>query len=359
MKRQNLKIIAVCLIFLTIVAGIVFGVLYKKMTYIQREEIIQNTSSTATAAAIQQTQKNSDLIIEKKREAMYTYEDMESDLHTLEENFGNIMTLTQIAETVDGRYVYDAAAGDKNSKNQYIVTASIHAREYITSKLVMLQLMDFLKEYQGEDVLFHVIPMVNPDGVSVSQFGEDGIKNKETAEKIKAIAAYDGKSTADREYLRQWKANANGVDLNRNFDAMWNEYKGASHPSSSRYKGEYPGSENETDALIRLTKDNPIKSTVSYHTMGNVIYWYFGQTGTLLERTKKLAERIGVSTGYKSDSDFESLDPAGYKDWALSALQIPSVTIETGYGDNPVDETQIEEIYQKNKNIFKIISEGL
>ena len=31
----------------------------------------------------------------------------------------------------------------------------------------------------------------------------------------------------------------------------------------------------------------------------------------------------------------ETLDGGGYKDWAASALAIPSVTVELGYGDNP------------------------
>ena len=43
---------------------------------------------------------------------------------------------------------------------------------------------------------------------------------------------------------------------------------------------------------------------------------------------------LGEASGYGL-SDTETLDDGGYKDWAASALDIPSVTIELGYGDSP------------------------
>lgn len=359
MSRQVLKVIAFCLIVLTLAMGCVLVNLYKNMQNTNNYDTKQDydVSTEKEQEVIYQSEPESRMIIDEKPESMYTYDDMESDLKRLSEKYKNILTLNTLTQTADNRYVYDAVAGNPNSENQYIITASIHAREYITTKLTMKLLIDFLEDYSGNDVLFHFIPMVNPDGVSISQLGEKGIKNTDVLNKITEIARSDGKTINDANYLRQWKANANGVDLNRNFDALWDEYNGPSHPSSDRYKGIFPGSENETAALIKLTKDNPIKCTVSYHTMGEVIYWYFAQTGELLEKTQSLAKQISNSTGYKTDSNYKNLDPAGYKDWAISALKIPSVTIEVGHGDNPVDESQINEIYLANKDILKVITQ--
>lgn len=352
MSQKTLKIIALSLILITIVMGAVLAVLYNNVYKKEGASVVEMASPSPQDFVPEKTE----LIIDKKHNEMYTYDDMEADLNSLAKRYKNTMLLTSLAETEDGRTVYEAAAGKQGSENQYIVTASIHAREYITTKLVMLQLIDFLAEYAGEDVLFRVIPMVNPDGVAISQFGREGIKNEKLAGKLEEIAISDGEDFNNPYYFRQWKANANGVDLNRNFDAMWNEYKGTGHPSSDRYKGEYPGCEKESAALIRLTMENPIKKTVSYHTMGEVIYWYFAQTGELLEQTEALAKKLGNASGYRLDSDFESLDPAGYKDWALSALKIPGVTIEVGRGENPVDESQTDEIYNRNREVFRIIS---
>ena len=294
---------------------------------------------------------------DEKRYATYTYEDMESDLRLMSRNFADKARLTPLAQTADGRTVYDLEVGKQGSQNQYIVTGSIHAREYITSKLVMLLLNDYISKYDGKDELIHFVPMVNPDGVSISQFGMDGIRTEAVRTNINSIAVSDGKSTDDFNYLRQWKANANGVDLNRNFDAMWESYEGTPHPSSDRYKGSAVGCESESAALIELTKNNPIKKTISYHTMGQVIYWYFAQEGGLLTQTKAFADKISAETGYMTDANYEALDPAGYKDWAVSKLSIPSVTIEVGTGENPVDELQTDKIYEENKNVIGIMSE--
>ena len=67
-------------------------------------------------------------------------------------------------------------------------------------------------------VVFYFVPMVNPDGAFISQ--------TKTADKnVLQIYARDraaGYSDEPYEqYLARWKANAAGVDLNRNFDAQW------------------------------------------------------------------------------------------------------------------------------------------
>ena len=299
---------------------------------------------------------NSDkLLFNQKRFSLYTYEDMEKDMEVLSNHFSSFCKLDSIGETFDSRKVYRLSVGNPKSKNQYIVTGSIHAREYITTKLVMMLTYDFLYSYQNQDVFIHIIPMVNPDGVSISQLGKNGIKTDKTYKRVAEIAVLDGSSIDDSNYLRLWKSNANGVDLNRNFDALWDEYTGTPHPSSDKYKGASPGCEPEAAALIKLTKENPIKKTISYHTMGQVIYWYFGQEGDLLQQTEKLAKDISSSTGYPTDADYENLDPAGYKDWAISKLGIPSITIEVGHSGQPVAESQISDIYKQNKDVFNVL----
>ncbi len=108
--------------------------------------------------------------------------------------------------------------------------------------------------------------------------------------------------------LEQWKANANGVDLNRNFDADWYEFVGSPQPASERYRGTYPGSEPEAAALIRLTQDYHLKRTISYHTCSALIYWYFKQSGNVLEESKKFADEISSTTGYYLDDDYTAVE---------------------------------------------------
>lgn len=376
-KNIVLKILAIVLVLATFCMGfLVIRIYHGNMRLAraqeeqrkQREEkekkeaINQKNEEKKTTEKIvekEETYSKEDLYFIQKKYDKYTYKKMSKDIEILSELYEDKISVSVLATTADSRNVYDVSVGNANSDNQYIVTGSIHAREYITTKLVMMLMVDLLDSMEeNSDFLIHFVPMINPDGVSISQLGKKGIQSDYILSQVEQIAENDGSSIEDREYLRQWKSNANGVDLNRNFDAKWDEFEGNPYPSSERYKGSFPGSESEAAALISLTQNYPIKKTISYHTKGNVIYWYFAQTGELLEETENFATRISNSTGYEMDADFESLDPAGYKDWAICQMEIPSITIEVGTGENPVSEHQIDEIYERNKEVLNILLEN-
>ena len=63
-------------------------------------------------------------------------------------------------------------------------------------------------------------------------------------------------------FIQRWKANARGVDLNRNFDIGWASYIGAPAPYGEGYKGPSPASEPETQArdLKTLKKDYKVEA---------------------------------------------------------------------------------------------------
>jgi len=291
---------------------------------------------------------------------MYTYDDMVYDIGQLAKLYGGTVSCSELCNTADGRVVHDLIVGNPNSGNGMIIVGAMHAREYITTQVVMRQLCScidaingFGGEYKGvptkellENTVIHFIPMSNPDGVTISQLGAEGLKSDDLKTSIVSM-------TNDYE---QWKANARGVDLNRNFDAGWDEYSGSSRPSPERYKGTAPGSENEADALIKLTQSAGIKRTISYHTCGALIYWYYKQEGDVRERSLGFARAISNVTGYPLDSDYTAVDAAGYKDWAVYRLGIPSLTIEvgneTGRGIiNPVPISQFDAIWQRNRDV--------
>jgi g-D-glutamyl-meso-diaminopimelate peptidase len=151
------------------------------------------------------------------------------------------------------------------------------------------------------------------------------------------------------EYFSLWKANGRGVDLNVNFDADWgmgvkNVYK----PSAENYVGKQPFSEPETRALKRFTLQIKPDYTLSYHTKGEEIYWYFYQSGERAERDRKLAEELSALTDYKLAYAKGSV--GGYKDWCIEKFGIPSFTIETGSDEftHPLKEQQLENILEHN-----------
>lgn len=306
----------------------------------------------------------SDLII-LNDPVIYTYKNMSQDLEKLPSIYSTQISVDSLGQTMDGREIYHLVIGDPDAQIRIMINASIHGREYMTSQLVMAQTISFLQNiengnsYNGQsysalmdDVVIHVVPMINPDGVTISQFGIDGVLTDAVKNRIYEIADMDG-STAEGSYLTRWKANGNGVDVNRNFDALWESYEGAGHPSSDHYKGESIGCEPESAALITLTEQVGFQRTLSYHTQGSVIYWYFAQEGQLYDETLDFANAISVATGYPTDANYEYLDPAGYKDWAICKKSIPSLTVEVGRETSPVPAAQYSQIKEENKNVWE------
>ena len=298
-------------------------------------------------------------------EQPYTYTDVVLDCLELAGRYPGIVAADSLCTTFDGRQVAHLLIGDVHASKHVLIMGAIHAREYMTSQLVMKQTIDFLEamesgtaEYKGiplselmEDTAIHVVPMADPDGVSISQFGLAGIQTEAARQKVLEITALD--KGGSEQYYRRWKANAEGVDLNRQFDGRWKEYRDpAGHPSSDHYKGTAPLCTPEAAALAELTLRYPFRRTISYHEQGGVVYWYFGQEGDLLAESKNFADAISAVTGYPEDPNYQNLDPAGYQDWAIEKLGIPSLTIEVGNGTCPLPASQLPDMVLRNRNVW-------
>lgn len=296
----------------------------------------------------------------------YSYSDMVYDSQLITEVFPGLVTVDSLATTADGREILHFVAGNPDAEKKVFINAGTHAREYITCQLVMKQLVEYLRSvaahesYHGvsyddmwDQVAVHVVPMINPDGVSISQFGLEGIQNEDILQTVYDIAAMDGVEITGY-YLDRWKANALGTDINRNYDAYWEEYNDpAGHPSSDHYKGEYPGSSIEAAAMIKLTEESGFLRTISYHAQGGLIYWNFANIDAIYDEAYAFASQLSAVTGYPLDSNFEIIDPAGYSDWGIYRCQIPSVTIEVGYGTCPYLNEQFQTIWQENIVVFE------
>ena len=129
-------------------------------------------------------------------------------------------------------------------------------REYINPYLVMEQLEQMLECYECgsfhgrsyrellDGVAVHIVPMVNPDGIAVSQFGEGGLRSPELVQVLQACYAYDTASGRTKSsyagYLARWKANAHGTDLNKNFITGFGSDAKTLLPSYAGYPGAAP-----------------------------------------------------------------------------------------------------------------------
>lgn len=301
---------------------------------------------------------------------------MITDLQYFKKIYKDIIDINVIGKSLDNREIHEVILGEGNSEKHVLIHAGIHGREYLTSLLVMKQIEYYLNNYENGEycgikykdlfnsIAFHLIPMVNPDGITISQIGIKGIRSEELKDSIYECYYNDLNSryTSDRfkNYLKKWKANARGVDLNRNFDAAWNEIKQSKKCSFQNYKGKFCNSEPESKALVNLVDKYNFIYTVSYHSSGNLIYWDY--KGSLVKNEcSELADLIACVTGYtkeKSDSEYSEVVPGGFKDWASSKPNnpIPSITIEVGLGTCPLKISEFKYIWNANYKVLAAIA---
>lgn len=304
-----------------------------------------------------------DLLVVKPTN-IYTYKQMMDDLKTLEKLYPENLDIESAGTSVQGRDIPVVILGNKNASHHVLIQAGIHGREHMTCLLTIAQieycLLFYDKPYANStisnllnDVCLHIFPMVNPDGVTISQLGYDDDMIRNIYENDVDFGYIDIDISYE-DYLKEWKSNALGIDINRNFNADWDATPSRLHPSSYNYKGVKPEDQPETKALTTYTKSYPFDATISYHAYGSCIYWEFGNDG-INDISKELALAVSEYTGYTLESS-EALLAGGYRDWVLEQLSIPSLTIEIGTRECPLPIEEFSTIWERNKMIFPTIA---
>jgi len=222
-------------------------------------------------------------------DAKYSYADMSRDIKKMAKFYQDVMELSILTITADNNNVYCARLGNQNAKKKVIIQSTMHAREWLNSQLVMKMLERCCKSYYSgrykgtkystlfNKTCFYIIPMLNPDGVNISQYGLARIKKPSLRNLVKRLA---------KGNYRRWKANAEGVDLNRNYGPGFRKDKGR---GSEAHSGPYAYSERETKALVKLIDKVKPKAVINYHEAGRVIYY---------TKSSSLLRLIRQKTGY-------------------------------------------------------------
>ncbi|MFZ2498719.1 M14 family metallopeptidase [Methanosarcina sp.] len=218
-----------------------------------------------------------------------TTDEVESALINLQSLHPDLVTLIKLPHhTWENRisHAVRVSAEKNESRVGVLFTGSMHAREWGGSDICISFLVNFINAYRAnkgltfggksftaaqvhtilENTDLFVFPDVNPDGKNYSQ-------------------TYD--PTSDEQGF-WWRKNRNpntsvdpsnpGVDLNRNFDFLWDSGIGtSSNPSSFIYKGESPFSEPETRNIRHLfdTYQN-IGYFVDIHSYSELILYSWG-----------------------------------------------------------------------------------
>ena len=264
----------------------------------------------------------------------YSYSELQKDLQQLKKKYKNHCQVNVIGKSEDKRNLYEVVIGNPDAKKHLLVMGNLHAREHMTVQLCMKQIEYYLSNYNKKI-----------SGKKISQRGFNAIRNKKLRSSLRKMG---GSSS-------RWKANARGVDLNRNWNVA---FKTSGRKGSSGYCGPKAESESETRALVnwsnRIQKQGKIVGIVSYHSTGSIIYGKSTSRAPKAVRnaTTRMYQTAKSLTGYQLVQHESYALPHGYsRTYYLYKKKIPFITVEVGRGAAPLGGGEFGSIWAKNKNV--------
>lgn len=279
-----------------------------------------------------------------------TYQRMQKAIHQLGRSCRRLK-IFPIGKSVLGRDITALSIGDPVHSVLYV--GATHGLEWLTSMLLLQFCQELVQAMKTggcvSDVnICHIlgrhsitiIPCLNPDGVEIALQGPESAGD---------MADYVEELCGGMDSRSIWQANANGVDLNHNFDAGWQIVKAMEQeqcifsPAPTRYGGLYPHSEPESRAISEFCKTFQPRALYSFHSQGEEIYWHYG--GRTPARSKMMGQILAASSGYQLSQPEGLASHGGLKDWFIQSFGRPGFTIEVGKGKNPLTLEQLAPIY--------------
>lgn len=278
---------------------------------------------------------------------MTLIEDLQEIHHANTDN----VRISTIGHSEEGRSIPSLVVGEGTYK--LLVVAGTHAREWLTSQLVVELTRAYLKKREFvENTELHVVPMLNPDGIEIAS--------------QTFLWPWHGWAVwrANNFILnsRRWKANAHGIDLNMQFGRDWETTASKSKPSYMGYKGAYVEQASEAQAIASYIREIVPDALITYHSSGSVIYWYYGQDEEMTAQHRGYAQGIGSLTGYRLIPPEKCETPAaGLKDWFVMAFGKPGLTIEIGniVDGLPLPPQMLPYYIRENKDVFRYLLEKI
>ncbi len=221
------------------------------------------------------------------------------------------VTQSVIGTSVEGRSIEAYTFG--TGETDMLFVGGIHGGYEWNSVLLAYQFIEAYKAVPAlvpEHVTVHIIPSLNPDGVAMVT-GKDG-----------RFTEADILSSVDQATAR---FNANGVDLNRNFDCKWQSE--SSWRGKSVSAGAAPFSEPEAVALRDYVASIAPEAVVFWHSQANNVYASECENG-VLPKTLEVMQVYADAAGYGAVPSFDAYPVTGDAEGWLASIGIPAITVE-------------------------------
>jgi carboxypeptidase T len=287
-------------------------------------------------------------------ERYLTPQKINSLIQRLANDYPQLVHVETIGKSLQGRPILAvriSTSENLNSKPTILFNGMHHAREVMTTEVTTDIMVYLARNYDNVDTpwvnawLDHlaiwIIPQLNPDGNNIV-WQQDNWWRK------------NARMVNDEIF---------GVDLNRNYPFQWGMCRGSSgDPSAQTYRGASPASEPETQALMKLVKQENIAMNISYHSYSELVIAPYGcqnqyspENFILSEMGHQLAKRLKTDDDkgtYSYGTGWELLYPVDGEDisWMYNEVNTMSYVIEVNS-----DEQGFQPDYEiwRNKTVLR------
>jgi carboxypeptidase T len=221
--------------------------------------------------------------------------------------------------TFEGRPIYWVRISDNAQTDEpepaVLYTALHHAREAVSLSQLIFYMYHVLENY-GQDPLIteavdhtemYFIPMLNPDGYIYNE-----VTNPDGGGMWRKNRRNNGNGTF-------------GVDLNRNYSVAWGGAGTSANGSSDVYRGPFPMSEPEVQAMEWFADEHQFVTNVNFHSYADMLLFPWGYTDAVQcddhLNFLRITDMMVADNGYLNQQSSLLYPAAGDSDdWAYGEL---------------------------------------
>lgn len=169
-----------------------------------------------------------------------------------------------------------------------------HAREPISTEVVMTVLEHFMTNYEVDPEITHninnsqiwFVPIVNPDGHKVVITEVDVWWRKNIC---------DNNNNGVFDTMNYYGNGIDGVDLNRNYGWQWATTGASGYINDPTYYGTEAFSEPETSTIRNLLAAHHFVAGISYHSYSELVLFPFGYANGVIAPDKDALEDLAMA----------------------------------------------------------------
>jgi hypothetical protein len=286
------------------------------------------------------------------RNSYRVLDDFGNEIDALVEQYPDLAKRISIGESVEGRDLTGIEIGEdvnepEDGRPVFLMFGAHHAREWPSAELPMEFAHDLLTGYAAGDERIVdllargraiIVPVSNPDGYDASRTSGDIVDLRPAdgggtasilatpgnAYKRKNCRYVDGETHPPGTCVLV-PSNGGlgaGIDLNRNYGALWGGPGASGDQTSATYRGPAPFSEPETQAIRTLISTRQVTTLITNHTFSNLILRPVGVNPNTIGPD-------GNPVGFAPDECFTGADG---RDRGMQALG-ESMAAQTGYSN--------------------------